>query len=87
MSGWIRFVKDRQIVSLLLGDCSGDWAVVWASVLSLGFCGRFRSPRQRRCSEDLFSKAMQSCKDFDTKLGVGAGLLDTRLVLREVVPT
>ena len=56
------------------------------SVSSLGFSGRFRCPRQWRCSEDLFSKAMHSCKDFDTELSVGAGLFDAGFVLGEVVP-
>ena len=60
---------------------------VWASVSSLGFCGRFRSLRQRRCSEDLFSKVMRSHKDFDTELSVGAGLFGTELVFGEVAPT
>ena len=85
MSGWMRFVRYRQ-VSLSLRGCSGDWAAVWASVSSLGFCGRFRCPRWQRSSEDLFSKAMHLRKDFDTKLSVGAGLFDTELMLREVVP-
>ena len=59
---------------------------VWASVLLLGFCGRFRSPRWWRCLEDLFSKAMRSRKDFDTELSIGTGLLCTELVVGEVAP-
>ena len=59
---------------------------VWVSVSSLGLGGRFRSPRQWRCSEDLFSKAMQPLKDLDAELGVGTGLFDTEFVLRQVVP-
>ena len=86
MSGWTRFVRCGQVIGLLLGDCSEDWAAVWASVSSLGFSGRFRCPRRQRRSEDLFSKVMRSRKDFDTKLGIGAGLFDTELVLGEVVP-
>ena len=85
MSGWTRFVRSGQIVGLLR-DGSGDWAAVWASVSMLGFGGRFRCPRQRRCLEDLFSKRMRLCKDFDTELGVGAGLLDAGFVFGEVVP-
>ena len=56
------------------------------SVTSLGFDGRFRCLRQWRCSEDLFSKAMRSCKDFDTELSVGTGLLFAELVVWEVTP-
>ena len=87
LSGWTRFVRCGQIVGLLLGDSSGDRVAVWVSVSLLGFDGRFRCPRWRRCSEDLFSKAMRSCKDFNTKLSIGARLFGTELVFREVVPT
>ena len=34
----------------------------------------------------MFSKAMQSRKDFDTELGVGAGLFGTEFVFGEVIP-
>ena len=87
MSRCTRFIRWGWVIDLALGDCSGDWAAVWVSVSLLGFSGRFRCPRQRRCLEDLFSKRMRSCKDFDPELGVGTGLFDTGFVFREVVPT
>ena len=87
LSGLRRFIRQGQIIGLGLGDCSRDWVAVWVSVLSLGFGGRFRCPRRWRCSEDLFSKAMRSCKDFDSELCMGAGLFDAGFMLREVIPT
>ena len=85
MSGFRIFAKLLgRIVSL--GDSSGNWAAVWASVSSLGFGGRFRCPRQWRSSEHLFSKRMEARKDIDTKLGIGTGLFVTVLMVGEVVP-